>query len=127
MNPLLRDHLATIVAEELTAIPPAMLAPRGAAPVRVRRSWSWYAANSDQLAPLEVEQSERARATREIERVAAWFPWGMGVVARWLDGQRVTSIDELTDDSCLALRDRMVGLEEGVQHCCDSDEEPPAR
>lgn len=128
MSHLLRDHLATIVAEELSSIPPGVFdISADRRPSQRRSSFSWFSANAALLEPMHVEQSERARATRDIERVAAWFPWGLGVVARWLDGERATSLDGLTDESCHSLRERMLALEDNVQNCCDSDEEPPAR
>jgi len=104
MNDMLREELATIIAEELAVLP-----------------------DKDTLIDLPMLiQSPRARAVRRISEIANSRGWQIEV-ARVLDRYHASYVDDLTDDAVIALRDRMEYFEECVQCACDPDDAPPAR
>lgn len=73
-----------------------------------------------------VEQSPRARAIREVTRIAAWYGWGDEVV-RALDGECVVTLSALSPVGLEQLVARMRQLEECVQNGGDAPDVPPAR
>lgn len=106
MNLLLRDELATILAEE-------------------------FAANSlysrTELPGMEpIQATPRAKALRRISEIASMRGWQMEVT-RTLDRNDVGHVDDLPESEVFALRDRMEYFEDCVQTCCDPDDSPPAR
>lgn len=120
MNQFLREELENILIE---AMPEAK--PRPAAVTARLRAYDWFDFNlSTQLPPLE--QSERARAIRAIERIAGWYRW-QAAVERALDKNGVEVIEALGDGALFELRDRMESLLNAAQAGCDLDEELPAR
>jgi len=88
-----------------------------------RRDWLYFESNA---APLVLAQSPRARAQREIERIARTYGW-QGEIERALDRAEAVTIDALDEIEISALRDRMRSLEECVQEGLDAPEAPPAR
>jgi len=76
--------------------------------------------------PVLVSQSPRARAEREIERIANWYGWS-GEVLRALDSCGAHCIEEIGDDAIDALLERMQRLERCVQEGLDPPDSPPAR
>lgn len=105
---LLRDEIATILAEEMDA------------------------ANDSVVLPECIEgfpqllQSDRARATRRIAEIASSRGWQIEVM-RALDRHQASYVDDLPEAAVFALRDRMEYFEECVQCACDPDDAPPAR
>ena len=73
-----------------------------------------------------VEQTERARDEREIDRIATWYGWQAEVV-RALDRDRVASLSGLSDGGIAALLARMHQLEECAQNGLDCPDAAPAR
>lgn len=73
-----------------------------------------------------VEQTHRARALREIARIATWYGWG-AEVTRALDAEGVAAAGELSDDGIEKLVTRMKALEDCAQSGCDPDDMPSAR
>lgn len=73
-----------------------------------------------------VEQTPRARALREIARIATWYGFG-AEVTRTLDRECVSVAGELSDDAIESLLERMKHLEAAVQTGCDTDDTPAAR
>lgn len=105
MNLLLRDELAMIIAEEISAAPP----------------------REEAAATLPVVlQTPRARAIRRISEIVLSRQWHLEVV-RTLDNYKVSYVDDLPDDGVFKLRDRMEYFEDCVQCACDPDDAPPAR
>ncbi|WP_295936940.1 hypothetical protein [uncultured Xanthomonas sp.] len=86
------------------------------------KAFAWYDLNV-QLAPLE--QSPRARAIREITRLATYHGWGQEV-ARFLDRNYAPSLPALADDALQALRDHMLRLEDCLHSGAGAPEAPPA-
>lgn len=72
-----------------------------------------------------VEQTPRARAKREIGRIAAWYGWTMEIT-RALDAACATCLAELDDASIEALQRRMRQLEECAQTGVGAPDAPPA-
>lgn len=73
-----------------------------------------------------IEQSARARAEREIHRIALTYGWGTEVT-RQLDRHRAASVSGLDDDTVDQLLDHMRRLLDRAMNACDSDEDLPAR
>lgn len=73
-----------------------------------------------------VEQTTRARAIREITRIATWYGWP-GEMARALDAAGAESLQGLGELELDALVSRMRLLEECVQNGGDAPDAPPAR
>lgn len=73
-----------------------------------------------------AEQTPRARAQREIERIANWYGWG-GEIDRALDAAGVMSAGGMTDAQIEQLLTRMRQLEDCVQNGTDCPDAPPAR
>lgn len=75
---------------------------------------------------LVVEQTQRARDEREIERIAIWYGWHTEIV-RALDSERVASLPGLSAHGVTALLARMHQLEECAQNGLDCPDAAPAR
>lgn len=73
-----------------------------------------------------IEQTPRARAMREITRIATWYGW-TGEIARVLDATGALSLAGLEEESLEELLTRMRLLEECVQNGGDAPDAPPAR
>lgn len=97
--------------------------PVGAAETKARRAFQLYDFNT--ALPC-IAQSPRARAEREIERIAVTYGWQLAVV-RALDAARVTSLAGLDDDQVDQLADRMRRLVDCAMSACDPEDAPPAR
>lgn len=76
------------------------------------------------MAPLE--QTPRARAEREIHRIAWTYGW-QGEVARALDTQGAISLSALDDDQVERLAAKMRRLLDSAMCGCDSEDALPAR
>jgi hypothetical protein len=103
---LLRDEIATILADELDASPAILPECLDGLP--------------------QLLQSDRARAVRRIAEIANVRGWQIEVV-RVLDQHHAAYVDDLPESAVFALRDRMEYFEECVQCACDPDDAPPAR
>lgn len=77
------------------------------------------------LAP-PLEQSERARQIRAINRIALTYGW-QSAVAHFLDTRGVPGLSDLSDPQVADLHDRMLGYLDGAMTACDSDDALPAR
>lgn len=75
---------------------------------------------------INIKQSPEHRAIREIQRIVAWYGWP-GELTRALDTVGVESLFDLPLDALEELKERMLQLEDAVQHACDSPDAPPAR
>lgn len=71
-----------------------------------------------------LEQSPRARAIREVMRIATWYGW-VGEIERALDVARVSSLPQLNDANLGLLLQRMQQLEECVQTGVGAPDAPP--
>jgi hypothetical protein len=98
--------------------------PADTAESKARRDFALYDFNAAP-APL-LEQTPRARAEREIGRIASWYGWG-AEVARALDRAGAASLAGLGDQEIEQLLDRMRQLENCAQEGLDSPDMPPAR
>lgn len=87
------------------------------------RGFQHYAANTAQLV---VEQTPRARAEREITRIATWYGL-QGEVVRHLDAAGVVSLGGLQECAADQLLDRMRLLEDNIQNGGDAPDAPAAR
>lgn len=117
-------HLRKLVAQ---AAEPQPLLEGLSEPARLQRAYDYWAYNASALGPPpRLDQSPRARAIREINRIAAWRRWG-DEVARWLDRSGAESLADLELSDIEALRDHMRRLEDCGHMACDLDDEFPAR
>lgn len=89
-------------------------------------AWRAYSANITHIAPPALEQSQRARQTRTINRIARSYGWPEEI-QRALDRADVHSVAVLDDDQLDSLHARMLHLEDCVQHGCDPEDMPVAR
>ena len=76
--------------------------------------------------PLVLDQSPRARSTREIMRIANGYGW-TSEVERALDAAGATMLSSLSDLDLEDLLARMRRLEDCVHMAGDSPDAPPAR
>ena len=74
---------------------------------------------------LVVDQTPRARAIREVMRIATWYGW-MGEVARSLDRELAASLASLSDEGLDQLVVRMRLLEECAQNGGQAPDAPAA-
>lgn len=96
----------------------------GEAPeTQLQRAFQLYQFNVG-LAP--IEQTPRARAEREIHRIALTYNWP-GEVARFLDRHGAASLAGLDEDTIDELLAHMRKLLDRAMSACDSDEDLPAR
>lgn len=73
-----------------------------------------------------IEQSPRARAEREIQRIALTYGW-QGAVVRALDDAGATELAGLDDQLLDGLARQMREYVDRAMTACDFDEAPPAR
>lgn len=88
--------------------------------------WARYqnhAANSGDT--IALDDSDRARAVRTINRIAHWYG-ASSVIVEWLDRQNATGIAALGDDQVQELRRHMERIEDCAQQGFDSPFAPPA-
>lgn len=90
---------------------------------RLLRAFDYYEFNT--ALPI-VDQSERARALRDIARISTWYGWG-NEITRALDREQVGAAGELSDAALRELLRRMKSLEDSAQCGCDPEDAPPAR
>jgi len=88
-------------------------------------AWRRYQQFEAYTAPLPLESSWRAKASREIQRIGAWY--GLtDEIQRALDDAGEELIAALDDGELEALRDRMRLLQDNVQHGIGAPDAPPA-
>lgn len=88
-------------------------------------AWRRFQQFETYTAPLPQESSWRAKATRDITRIAAWYGW-TAEIQRALDEADVDLVSALSDDDLESLRDRMRHLEDNAQHGFGAPDAPPA-
>ena len=98
--------------------------PRETAETKARRAFELYEFNS--AAPVYAEQTPRARASREIGRIATWYAL-QGEVARALDQAGVSLVEGLGEEALDQLLARMRLLEDCIQNGGDAPDAPAAR
>lgn len=98
---------------------------RDSGPTVESEAWRAYDWNAHMLA-APLEQSERARQIRAINRIALTYGW-QSAVAHFLDSRGVPHVSDLTDPQVEDLHARMLGYLDGAMNACDSDEALPAR
>lgn len=111
---LFRDHLASIIAEEISIAPDASACEHCGRPF-------------DGIDSLVLDQSPRARAIRTLTRIAERYAWGRPAIVEWLDTVRARSLSELTSDQLSELLERMNEFCEAADTACDLADAPPAR
>lgn len=110
------------VEQLLAEIAPDMGAQPETKQHKASQDFTWYDLNV-QAAPLE--QTPRARAIREITRLASYHGWGQEV-SRFLDRCEVAALPALPDDDLQALRDHMRRLEDCLHSGAGAPDAPPA-
>lgn len=75
---------------------------------------------------IVLDDAPRARAEREIMRIASWYGWGAEIV-RAIDAAGCVSMAGMSNAQIEALQTRMKVLEECVQEGLDPPDAPPAR
>jgi hypothetical protein len=98
--------------------------PREDAETQARRAFQQFEFNS--VVPIYAEQTPRARAEREIGRIATWYQLP-GEVTRALDRAGVTVVSGLDDEALDQLLGRMRRLEDCIQNGGDAPDAPAAR
>lgn len=88
-------------------------------------AWRRFQQFESYAAPAPLESSWRARAVREITRIAAWYGW-TNEIQRVLDAANLDMLAMLDDSALNELRDRMTHLEECAQHGIGAPDAPPA-
>lgn len=91
---------------------------------KARRAFAAYAANEDRL--FYVDPAPRARAIREVLRIATGYGWPH-VVEQALDDAGAMSLTSLMDADLEALLTKLRQFEDCVRNGLDSPEVPPAR
>lgn len=99
--------------------------PRDTVETSVMRAWHAHAHMAEQLAPPILEQSPRARMTREILRIAQTYQW-QSAVAHFMDTRGAAYLSDLSDPQLEDLHDRMLGYVDAAQTGCDSIDTLPA-
>lgn len=92
--------------------------------VEALRAFQYY--ESSQPTAPTLDQSPKARAIREITRIASWYQWGH-VVEMALDDAQASSLASLDDITIEELRVTLKRLEDCVHTGGDSPYSPPAR
>lgn len=98
--------------------------PRDDAETQARRAFQHFEFNASP--PLYAEQTPRARAEREIGRIASWYQLP-GEVTRALDQAGVSLMSALDEESLEQLLGRMRRLEDCIQNGGDAPDAPAAR
>lgn len=113
------NQLQAVIAKAAPAEQPRAARPAGRAHAPLQHPCH--------LAPVfSVVQTPRARAIREVTRIATWYGW-QAELARALDAAGACSLHGLSREDLAALVTRMQLLEECVQHGGDPPDAPPAR
>lgn len=97
--------------------------PRGAES-EAQRAFQLYEFNTGPV--IYAEQTPRARAEREVGRIANWYNLG-AEVQRALDAAQVSLVGGLDDAELEQLVERMRRLEDCLQNGGDPPDAPPAR
>lgn len=88
-------------------------------------AWRRFQQFESYTAPPPLESSWRARASREIQRIAAWY--GLtDEIQRALDEAGVDLLASLCDADLESLRERMRLLQDNVQNGFGAPDAPPA-
>lgn len=77
-------------------------------------------------ATRQVLQTPRARAEREVVRIAAWYDWSSEVL-RAMDRAEASTLSQLDDLELHSLLEHLRQLEDCVHQGFDSPLSPPAR
>ncbi|MGO1072598.1 hypothetical protein [Lysobacter sp. CA199] len=85
-----------------------------------------FLAYSFNVAEPVLEQTPRARAQREIDRIATWYAWGPLEVRRWLDRSQVVAVSALAEPTLELLLARMTSLEDCAQNGIAPPDAPTA-
>lgn len=93
---------------------------------RTKESWRWYEANLKALAPAPIDQSERARNIREINRISNRHNWGV-VVEQAIDRAAASHLDGLDNAQICDLVEEMRLLVDRAETGCDMPDVLPAR
>jgi hypothetical protein len=117
----MRDNVATLRALLSDAFGAPVIGPEE---VQARKAFQLYEFNTAPAPPLDM--SPRAKAQREIMRIASWYGWG-GEIERALDAAGEASMSGLSMRQMDQLLGRMVRLEHCIQEGCDPADAPPAR
>lgn len=99
-------------------------APQESPELEARRAFARFAANEERA--FYVDPAPRARAIREVLRIATSYGWPH-VVERALDDAGAMSLTSLCDADLDALLARLRQFEDCARHGLDSPEAPPAR
>lgn len=99
--------------------------PRETVETSVMRAWDAYSNAAEQLAPPMLDQSPRARMTREILRIAQTYQW-QSAIAHFMDTRGAAYLSDLSDPQLEDLHDRMLGYVDAAQTGCDSIDTLPA-
>ena len=89
-------------------------------------AWQRYEIEQQLQAPAPLEQTPRARAIREINRIALRRGWG-SEVAKVLDEAGVSYLSELQDHEIEDLAARMRHLVDCAASGCDPEDDFAAR
>lgn len=73
-----------------------------------------------------IDQTPRARKTREILRIAGRYGW-QSAIAHFLDTRNAEGLFDLSEPQLDDLLGRMHGYVDAVEHGCDPPDAPPAR
>jgi hypothetical protein len=82
-----------------------------------------FAANQPE--PIALDDTDRARAVRAINRIATWHNATSALVA-WLDNAGASGIGALDDEQVSQLREHMQRIEDCIHQGFDSPFAPPA-
>lgn len=112
-------------ASQVRAVVADIREARDTGPTAESEAWRAYDWNAHMLA-APLEQSERARQIRAINRIALTYSW-QSAVAHFLDTRGAGYLSELSDPQVEDLHDRMLGYLDGAMTACDSEDALPAR
>lgn len=88
--------------------------------------WARYQNHAANTAdPVALDDSDRARAVRTINRISTWYG-ASSVIVAWLDRRGATGIAALPDEQVQELRAHMEQIEDCAQQGFDSPFAPPA-
>lgn len=82
-------------------------------------AWRWYDHNAFAVAPPPLDQGERPRQIRAINRMAMRYPWGKTAVEHFLDLKGAGYLSELTEPQLDDLHGRMLGYVDAAEMGCD--------
>lgn len=105
----------------------AEIAPRRRphASAEMHAAWAFKAYQDNAGGDYYAEQTPRARALRELDRIARWYGW-QAEVLRALDAAGVTTPAGLDDDSLDQLLARLRSLEDALHNGGQAPDAPPA-